>query len=428
MTRFFHAFLIALFAALCAHTAQAQISLDYCRSRAQANHPIAKRSTTIEKRFQNDSAIAWSTYLPQATLSGKASTQSNVTELPFSMPGFAGLDLGTEQYQAVAELNQPIWDGGTLSAHLKSIKASAQLERSELEVNLYALLERSDQLFFNVLLLDEQLRQNRLLLDDLSVHTRRVASYVANGIANRSDLDALRVEELGAQQKSIELLAGRRASLQALSILIGEQISDDAQFEKPALEAGPNDGKSSESVGTARPEFRHFQALDALAESRKDALIAALLPRLGVFLQAGYGLPSLDMFETDPAGFWIIGGRLSWNLSGLYSLKANLNKIELDRQNIAINRDAFKLELESKVARQSTEIRKIQELLEKDEEIISLRSELKRAAEEKHANGAISVAELLREINAENFARQMRSMHEIQLAAARYALRVTLNY
>ena len=50
-----------------------------------------------------------------------------------------------------------------------------------------------------------------------------------------------------------------------------------------------------------------------------------------------------------------------------------------------------------------------------DQEMIELRSSVRKAAESKLAHGIIDVNDLVREINAENAARVQQSVHEIEM-------------
>ena len=65
--------------------------------------------------------------------------------------------------------------------------------------------------------------------------------------------------------------------------------------------------------------------------------------------------------------------------------------------------------------------------MKEDDQIISLRDNIKKAAEIKVKNGTLSVTELLREINAADQARQSKHLHEIQYLMAIYNLKNTTN-
>ena len=104
-------------------------------------------------------------YLPQFALSAKASYQSEVTELPVAIPGVDIKGMSKDQYQVMLELQQQIWDGGGIRMQKKQTEAEAEINREKLNVDMYSLNSRVNDLYFGILMLDEQLAQNALLQD-----------------------------------------------------------------------------------------------------------------------------------------------------------------------------------------------------------------------------------------------------------------------
>ena len=173
-----------------------QITLEECRQKTQDNYPLVRQYGLIEKTKEYNLNNASKGYLPQFALSAKASYQSDVTELPVKIPGIDIKGQPKDQYQVMLELKQNIWDGGEIHTKKEMTLASSDVEREKLNVEMYALNERVDQLYFSILLLDEQLIQNQLLQDELERSFRQISAYMENGIASQSDLDAVKVEQL----------------------------------------------------------------------------------------------------------------------------------------------------------------------------------------------------------------------------------------
>mgnify|MGYP001419061732 FL=1 len=144
-----------------------------------------------------------------------------------------------DQYQVMLEVSQNIWDGGDIRSKKQLTRATSEIDRGKQEVDMYALNDRVNQLYFGILLLDEQLKQNQLLQEDLGRTHQQVSNYMANGIANQSDLDAVSVEILNTKQKRIELESSRQAYLSMLSIFIGKEIASGTTLEKPAILLNP---------------------------------------------------------------------------------------------------------------------------------------------------------------------------------------------
>jgi outer membrane protein TolC len=414
--------------------AEATLTVEDCHEKARANHPLARQYALIDTTKSLDLAMARRGYLPRLALSGKATYQSDVTSmdsLASSMPPqlasiFDAAGANKDQYQALAEISQTIWDGGAIGAQIKGIESSSRIERRKLDVDLYALNDRVDQLFFGILSLRAQLKQNEILLDQLDVNYRRVEASLRNGVASPYDLDAVRVEALSARQRSTELAANEKAYREMLAELIGEGIPEDAAFAMPEIPTPPAGPQPSSVDPGLRPEFALFEAQEKHLDSQTAAVRASNMPRLSAFFQAAYGEPGLNMFESGFTEFWIGGLRLTWSLNSLLDRKAQLDKIDAARKTVEAQKEAFVLNNGIQVARAGKDIDKLRDLLRSDDEIIALREGMRKSTEGKMDNGAATTDDVLKAIDAESLARQAKSLHEVQLAMAVYALKNAL--
>lgn len=410
---------------------QAQLTLETCHLKARENYPLVKQFGLIEQTGQYNINNARKGYLPQISVSAKASYQSDVTQIPESLEKMlsqmAGREvafakLSRDQYQAVIEANQLIWDGGVISAQKKITQTGAEIDRQKLEVELFTLNERINQLFFGVLLLEEQLKQTELLKYELQTNYNKLKAGIQNGVANQTDLDVLKVEQLNVQQHETELKSTHMAYITMLSAFTGMEIDENTSLEKPQL-----DFSVLNKTSNKRPELELFDAQYALFENQNLLLNAANRPRIGAFFQGGYGQPGLNMFTDGFSPFYIGGIRLSWALNGFYSQKNNVAKLELGKNAVDVQRETFLFNTNLKMTQQTTEIEKLKALMANDEEIIQLRTQIKNAALAKVENGTLSTTDLVRELNAENQARLSKSLHEIQLLMAICNLKNTVN-
>ena len=397
------------------------LSIDSCQSKAAANYPLVKQFGLIEKTAEYNISNANKAYLPQLTLSGKATYQSDVTALPITIPGITIPSLTKDQYQAMLELDQVIWDGGMISAQKKGIKASTEAENQKLAVDLYSLKERVNQVFFGTLLINEQLILNGILQSELRTNYDKVKTYIQNGVASQSDLDVIKVELLNAKQQEAELKSNRKTYIQILSAITGLSIDENTVLEKPVM---PD---TNLKFANHRPELSLFDAQNKLYDSQKDAIFASNLPKLGFFVQGGVGKPGLNMLTNAVSPFYVGGLRLSWNISNLYSLKNNLVKIELNKKSVDVQKETFLFNNNLIEQQQQNEIDRLKNLLKNDDEIISLRDNIKKASEVKVQNGTLTVTDLLRDIDSESNAKQTKSLHEIQLYITIYQQRNTTN-
>lgn len=405
--------------------AQQRVTLAQCYEWAEANYPQIRQLGWIDRAEKYDLSNAWKSLLPQLSMQAKASYQSEVTSLPLD---FSQLPvditvptLSKDQYQVAAEVTQTIWDGGLTRSGKALTRAQANVSRKELETELYALKERVNQLYFGYLLQQDLLRQNRLLQKELQVNLERVETLIANGMANESDRDLLEVELLNVHQREAEIEASRAAFIRMLAWFTGQKELEKQELLRPELPAM----QLSEEV--FRPELEVLQAQNMFLTSRDKAITAGIMPRVGAFVQAGYGRPGLNMLENEFSPFYIAGVRVNWNLGKLYTLKNDRRQVEVARRKLDVSRETFLFNTRMQLISQNEEIWKLTRLIQSDDEIIRLRARVKKAAEAKLANGVIAVSDLIREINAEDMARQTAAIHQTQHLMAIYQLMYLTN-
>ncbi len=400
--------------------AQQRVTLEQCREWARVHFPLIHQYGLIDRTEQYNLSNAAKNWLPQFTVNAQATYQSEVTKLPFDtevissvIPGFNVPAVSKDQYKVTAELNQSIWDGGMTRSVREIARAEAVADREQLESDLYALNDRVDQLYFGVLLQDELLRQNDLLQQELGVNIERIDALIANGMANQPDRESLEVELLNTGQRAVDIKTSRYAYIQMLAAFIGKPL-ESVILETPVL---PDFDRS---MTINRPELNALDARSLLLDAQHKQINAGLMPRLGAFIQGGYGRPGLNMLEDSFNPFYIAGLRFSWNLGNLYTVKNDRRKIETHIREIAVQRETFLFNTRLQLIQQDAEVQKIKDQIQADEEIIRLRNSIKKSAEVKLENGVISVTDLIREINAEDQAKQAGATRRVRYLMSVY--------
>lgn len=405
-------------------TGYAQLTIEECYRKAQANYPLIEQYDLIEKMQWYNLSNAGKGYLPQVMFSAKATYQSDVTQLPVDlsqiMPGVEIPALSKDQYGATVDINQTIWDGGAIKAQKENFSAGAEVDRKNLDVSIYAINERVNQLYFGILLTEAQIRQNRLLQEDLKRLYDQVRSYMQNGIAHQADLDAVRVDRLKAEQNEVQFLNTRSAYIGMLSVFIGEELNADTEFVRPQA-ARP----SARTIN--RPELSLYDAQIKSFEIRNREIQAGVMPKLGLFVTGGYGKPGLNMLENEFSPYYIAGVKLSWNIGNFYTRKNSLRQIQTSIRSVETQRETFLFNTRLDIVQKENRIDSYFEQLTYDDEIIALRNSIKRASEAKMANGTLSGSDLMRDVNAEQMALQDKILHEIELLLAIYNLKFVTN-
>lgn len=415
----------SLFVLLMCVPAWAQLSIETCYRKAQANYPLIQRYGLIEKTEAYNLSNAAKGYLPQISFSAQASYQSDVTKIPFDPAelGFEGIEIPSvsqDQYKATLDVNQAIWDGGMVRSEKQVHRTQAEVERKDLDVSLYAINDRVNQLFFGILLADAQIKQNQVLQAELERHCAQVSSYIENGVANQSDLDALRVDLLQAKQQEAQYAHTKRAYVSMLSKLIGEEIREKTEFVRPEV-VRPLVGRNN------RPELALYEAQIQNLKAQDARIRAGLMPRLGLFVTGGYGKPGLDMLENDFKAYYLAGVKLSWNIGNFWTKKNDQAKIQTSIRSIEAARETFIFNTDLDIAQRNSAIDSYFEQLKYDDEIIALHASVRRASEAKMANGTLSGTDLTRDIHAEQSAIQNKILHEMELLLAIYNLKYVTN-
>ena len=406
--------------------AQSRITIEECYGKARENYPLIKQLGLVEKTKDYNIDNVSKGYLPQLMFSSKATYQSDVTKIPIDLSaiGIQGVNipqLSKDQYGITLDLNQTIWDGGAIKSQKNIIRSSSEVEKNNIEVSLYSINERINQIYFGILLADAQILQNKLLKEFLDNSYSQVSSYVKNGIANQADLDAIKVDMIKADQNNVEFLTTKNTYITMLSKLIGTEISLDTEFVKP-LPVIPSD-----KGVLNRPEMSLFDAQVMKYRSDYNRINSGLYPRLSVFATGGYGKPGLDMFENKFAPYYIAGIKLNWNIGNFYSLKSQRKLIRNNIDMVENQRELFLFNTDIDKTQKELAIDKYMDQIKYDDEIIRLKTSIRKASEAKIANGTISGTDLMRDINSEHAAIQTKILHEIQLLLAIYDFKYVMN-
>ena len=390
-------------------------TLEECQRAAEQNYPLIRQYGLIEKTTQLTLANIQKGWLPQVSASVQATYQSDVASWPEGMTSMMkgmGIDmkgLKKDQYRVGVDISQTVYDGGAISSQKQIAQEQEQVQLAQTEVSLYQIKKRVNEMYFSLLMLEEQMQLNRDLQELLSGNERKLESMVKRGTAAESDWLNVKAERLNVMQQATTLESNQKMLMEMLSTFCGLEVKD---VQKP-------DGTSLLSATGQRPELKLFDAQLRLAEAQEKSLNAALKPRFGLFAQGYYGYPGLNMFEDMMRHQWslngIIGARLTWNIGALYTRKNDKAKLQQQRLLTESNREVFLFNNRLEQIQQNQEIARYRKLMTDDEEIIQLRSAVRKAAESKLAHGIIDVNDLVREINQENAARVQQKMHELEM-------------
>ena len=401
--------------------AQETITLEDCYHLARENYPTVKKLDLVAKTEGYTLANANRAYLPQVSILGQATYQSEVTDLSKSVAGVLPLPpnvslptIDKEQYKVVGEVSQLLYGGGAIRSQKAVAKAQSAVQAQAVETQLYTLKQRVSNLYFGVLLIDAQLSQNRLNIETLESQLKKAEVALKNGTTLPSNVDELKAEILRVTMQTTEYQASQATYLQMLSTFIGKELTSASQLTQPA----PQYQYQTLSTEVFRPELKGFQLQESLLKAQEKQLNTEFLPKLSAFFQGCYGRPTLNILNNQADFYYITELRLQWNLSPLYNLSSKRHILRLNRESIATDRQAFLLNTKLELTQQSEQLKKLQKLIEQDETSVTLRHSVAKAAEVQLDNGVITTHEYLQKVNAWHLAQQTLSLHKIQLLQA----------
>ena len=405
-------------------------TLEECQQAAERNYPLIQQYGLIGKTTELTVSNIQKGWLPQVSASAQATYQSDVVSWPDEMKtmmngmGINMKGLKKDQYRVGIDVQQTIYDGGVIGSQKRIAREQGKVQAAQNDINIYNVRKRVNEMYFGLLLIDEQIKLNSDLQTLLGGNERKLESMTKRGTAAESDLQNVKAERLNAIQKATELASQKQMLQRMLSTFCGIEISN---IQKPQVKV---EGINL-TTENHRPELKALDAQISVLNAQEKALNAALMPKVGVFAQGFYGYPGLNMFEDMMHHQWslngIIGARVTWNIGALYTRKNDKAKLQLQRDMTENSREVFLFNNNLEQIQQHENIERYQKLMAHDGEIISLRQAVRKAAESKLAHGVIDVNDLVREINQENAAFVRQSVHEIEMLKEIYDNKYTTN-
>ena len=408
-----------------------EYTLDGIQQLVRTNYPAIRRFELIDRIADFSLADASSAWAPQISLSGQATYQSDVVSFPesmtdvFSMLGVDISGLHKDQYKLALNIEQTLWDGGYTKSLKEAALAEKEVSSKSVEVELYALADKVNQLYFGILVLDEQFRLNDLaasILEDRKI----IRSYIDNGLAGPSDLAKVEAEIIANSQQRSRICCSRKAYIQVLSVMTGRELSEEDTFVRPEPVL------YSDSPQSNRPELQLYDAMALSIEADRTAVKSMLMPRFSLFAQGLYGYPGLNMFEDMMEYRWrpnfYVGVRFQWNISAFYTKRNTERRLDASVRQVELQRETFLYGKRIEQVRLNADIEQMRKILEDDDRLINIRTSIREASESQLQNGTLLISDLLKDINDEHKARIDKSIHELEYLKKLYEMKYTLNY
>lgn len=407
----------------------AAITLEECLDKTRENYPLVAKYGLVEHTASIELSDINKSWLPRVGVYAQATVQNKVPGLPDALQnvlaqmGQESRGIGLVQYKAGVDVTQTVWDGGASRAQRAVERARTHESQAALDVEMYAVRERVMNLFFGILLLDEQIARTENTVTLLRASRQLMESMLKGGVAMQSDVDMLEAQELSMLQQVTSARNAAKGYRDMLSLYVGENL-DGEELVRPHAEM-PADFESH------RPELELFSARNLVSDARVAAVNSSVMPKIGLFAQAYYGYPGFNYFESminRNLSFNILAGvKVSWSIDAFYTRGNSRRRLALAAESTDADREVFLFNNRLQATSQVDAIEGLRAVMADDNRIVELRTSVRRAAESQLANGVIDATALLAKITDENQARLTASYHEIELLQAIFQLKNTLN-
>ncbi|TRZ52811.1 TolC family protein [bacterium] len=389
------------------------LTLKACYGIAYENYPAIKQrgynKSVNDLKLKNLNI----NYYPQISLKGQTTYQSDVPRMTINFPQLQLEVPAKDRYQLTLDLKQTIWDGGTTSSQKEAEFKQLDVDNQKIEVELYSLRPRINDLYFSVLLLQEKKSVNELTYKDIQQRIKEIESRVKNEVVPASNLYILQAQLLQIEQEIRSIDADRIASLKMLSELIGVQLPENVNLVIPTPVINNLD-----LVPGERPEHRLFSVQQSQFDTYKDVVSTKSVPKFSFIGQAGFGRPGLNFLDNSFASFYTVGLSVSWNPINWNQNNNEIQIYEINKKIILSQQETFDKNLQVSLEKYKSDILKYQDLLLKDEEIISLREKIVNSTYSQLQNGTITSTVYLTELNNKFQSQLLLETHRLQLIQA----------
>jgi outer membrane protein TolC len=386
------------------------MTLQECYNLAIVNYPLAKQSELLEVQNRLEKEVVSNAKRPQLSFDAQATYQSDVIEVP--IPNSNIEPLNKDQYRATLSVNQLIYNGGATDASLAVKSSQLKTKQKQVEVNLYQLKQKINQLYFSILLSQETHLLLKAKQEQLQAKLSEVTSGIKYGVILPSSDKVLEAELLKINQQLTEVESNKLSLIETLADIIGQPLNASVHFQNTLVE-------TASTTELNRPELELFQLKKDEIESNEALVTKQNAPKLLGFATGGYGNPGLNMLDNSFQAFYTVGVKLNWNVFDWNSNKKLRESLSINKDIIDTETETFKLNTNTELNQQQKEIEKIEAFIASDLEIIDLRKEVLKSADSQLKNGVITSSAYITELTNLYEDENTLIKHKIQLQLAK---------
>lgn len=393
-----------------------QIELDYCLKQVAIHYPLLKQKDIEKELNEISKKVNQSAWLPQVSVNGQATYQSDVTEI--NMPGSTIEPLSKDQYKMYLDINQTVYDGGLTKIKNDIQNIASQINNSQVEIEIRNIKQQTQKYFFNALIAQENFTIYKTSQNEINERIKVLQAGVKYGTVKQSQVDIMIVELYKIDQKIIQSEFNKKIAIEVINLFTGLSIEMNSNLTVPTETTILEDNFEN------RPENKKYDFQKESLDKNYDLTTTNLLPKVNLFGQGGYGRPGLNQLSNEFDTYYIVGAKLNWDITSFYNKKKNRKITELQKNSIDVQKESFELNLKSQKINFEQNSKQLNELIAKDKKIVDLRKKISKVAASELDNGIITSTNFLIEKNAEIQAKQSLKIHEIQKIETQYDIKL----
>jgi len=332
---------------------------------------------------------------------------------------YTGYDLAISdggQYQAVVEVEQPLFGGKKLNIINQHIDIARKKNISDIAITEKELKKIVGYQYLRCLESQKTIHFIRQILKTLQHEKTILTTLVENAIYKPSDIQRLKIEMLNYKAKLSIAKNQAQQNLYDLKILCGIEDTNAFNLQDISLK------QSHEIIVDANSVFYNQYELDSLNLQMQQAVSELKYqPQISAFANGGLNavyLPGLNRLGIG------LGLKLSWTLFDGHQRNFNREKTTFLLQNIAFRKQYFFSQRQLKLSKLNSEIKNIDQQIAIKQETEKAYNNLLKTYDIELSQGTISIIDFI------NTLRDMTALKQsiLLLKMQKQALINTYNY
>lgn len=392
---------------------QSEVLLDSCISWSYDHFEYQSQSRAYQESAELADKNASKNWYPKFVLDGNATYQNENIELTLPpVPGLESPQVPLNFNRILINFNQSIYDGSMTANQRKLEQSKYSILEQKVETEKIQVKSKVTGIFMSILLTTDNITLLESKRAVVAERLKVLESASEYGSVTSVTLKSLQAEILKVDQQLIEAKHTQKSLYISLSEITGKEILDSTELIKPQpLISYDNNVENRPEIKLLNMQIENFELQKGMIQTTRNV-------RINAFGNIGAGYPGYNIFKDEVAPMALIGVKLQWNIVDYGKVKNDKQILSLS-QNITLSEQSrARTQFVTELKTQQQEVKKMQDLLAKDDQMIALRTEITKIKAAELDNGTITSTDYIAELNQEEEAKLNQKLHELKLVLA----------